>query len=517
LFTAVALATLLAAVPAQDESRHWLEQARAAFQSQDLPTARSAAEKALGANPRATEAEVILGLIDTAEANLASAQKHFSRAVSLEPNDYRTHAYLASTYLAQKRYADARRAFGKVLSLKPGNMAAQYNLGVIELAEHRPNAALPHFVAVHEADKTDVPAMVGMLNSQIAMKHDAEVARSVQDLQRLLPSGSPEMAALGATLAASGYDGLAIPLLTTARDSNSRSFEAAYNLSLALFHVGRLADALQAIRPWTSGDGRAEAYNLLGAIEEKQGHFSDATRAYDTAVRLAPENEDFRIDSAGVRATTGDFEGAAAGFAQAARDFPHAVRARLGLGAVEYLSGMYEDAARALMDAITIQPRQPVAFDLLGKTFESVPALQGEIKRLFERYLATKPREAAPYVHYGTMLYLAAGGDGPDRYREAKRYVSEALTREPTYAPAHFQLGVIAQTEGRLPDAAQAFERAIAVSPSYATPHYRLANVYKRLGQADRAAAELNRFQQLKAEDNERERATLLRSVTASR
>src|SRR6185295_7502126 len=144
------------------------------------------AAKALQANPRTSGAEVIRGLIDTAEASLASAVKHFSRAVSLEPDNYRAHAYLASTYLAQKRYADARRAFGKVLSLKPGNVAAHYNLGVIELAEHRPDAALPHFVAVHEADRTDVSALVGMLNSQIAMKHDAEVAQSVQDLQRLL-------------------------------------------------------------------------------------------------------------------------------------------------------------------------------------------------------------------------------------------------------------------------------------------------------------------------------------------
>jgi Tfp pilus assembly protein PilF len=142
--------------------------------------------------------------------------------------------------------------------------------------------------------------------------------------------------------------------------------------------------------------------------------------------------------------------------------------------------------------------------------------MQDEIKRLFEGYLASKPREPAPYAHYGTMLYVTANGDGPDRYRDAKRYLSEALIRDPKYAPAHFQLGVIAQAEGRMTDAARAFERAIAASPSYATAHYRLANVYQRLGESDRAAAELKMFQQSKVEEAERERATLLRSLSAT-
>ena len=35
------------------------------------------------------------------------AEKHFVRAVALEPRNYQAHAYLGSTYLQEKRWSDA--------------------------------------------------------------------------------------------------------------------------------------------------------------------------------------------------------------------------------------------------------------------------------------------------------------------------------------------------------------------------------------------------------------------------
>src|SRR5215831_3210161 len=87
----------------------WLEQARQALARGDLNAARTAAGQALTRNAALAEAEVIIGLADTADGQISSAEKHFARAVSLKPADYRTHTYLGSTYLREQRLTEAKR------------------------------------------------------------------------------------------------------------------------------------------------------------------------------------------------------------------------------------------------------------------------------------------------------------------------------------------------------------------------------------------------------------------------
>src|SRR6202171_2194192 len=83
------------------------EHPRQFFESRQLDHAQTAAEKAAAADPRMGDAEILLGLIATVRTQFGEAEKHFSRAVALEPKNYQAHAYLGSTYLQQKRLSDA--------------------------------------------------------------------------------------------------------------------------------------------------------------------------------------------------------------------------------------------------------------------------------------------------------------------------------------------------------------------------------------------------------------------------
>src|SRR3974377_1753144 len=84
-------------------------EARQHFENQEWDKARIAASKALELNPRLVDAEVMLGLIDTVQSRFSSAEQHFLRAVSLQPQSDQALGYLASTYLQEKRFAEAAR------------------------------------------------------------------------------------------------------------------------------------------------------------------------------------------------------------------------------------------------------------------------------------------------------------------------------------------------------------------------------------------------------------------------
>jgi predicted Zn-dependent protease len=60
----------------------------------------------------------------------------------------------------------------------------------------------------------------------------------------------------------------------------------------AEFQAGRLDDALTHVR---AGQNTAVGQALLGDIEEKRGRYLEAAKAYQQAVALAPDQEQYRI------------------------------------------------------------------------------------------------------------------------------------------------------------------------------------------------------------------------------
>jgi Tfp pilus assembly protein PilF len=78
------------------------------------------------------------------------------------------------------------------------------------------------------------------------------------------------------------------------------------------------------------------------------------------------------------------------------------------------------------------------------------------------------------------MLYLHAD------VNQAKATLKKALALDPSLAPAHLQLGIIAQAEGRTEESLRFFERAASLDPKMPAPHYRLGLAYQKLEQQDK-------------------------------
>src|SRR5438034_159310 len=211
------------------EAQSWFQQAQQHFEKQEWEKSRSAAVKALEINPALADAEVLLGLVATAQARLQEAEKHLLRAVSLQPQNDRAQSYLASVYLQQKRFVEASQGFHKVLKLNPGNQSASYNLGLIALIQEKPAEALPYFEKVHQTDPSDVAALTGMLESQLLLKRQPESRLSTQKLKALLKPQDPRLFHTAALLALHGDYTSAIPLMEQVRQAFPESYDVNYN------------------------------------------------------------------------------------------------------------------------------------------------------------------------------------------------------------------------------------------------------------------------------------------------
>lgn len=506
LFCGVLASAAFCAVATFSDAARDFQQARELFDQQQWDQAKAAAERALMADPKMGDAEILLGLVATVRSRFEDAEQHFIRGAALEPDNYQAHAYLGSTYVQEKKFPEANRAFRKVLELKPGNAAANYNLGLIALEEGSPAEALRRFEIVLGSSPSDVPALTGVLTSQLALRREADAHRTAAQLQKILEDRDPRLLQAAALLAEHGETAAAIPLMERVRRASPQVWNINYNLAVAYFQTDQYERAADVLRPFTGAGGRAEASNLLGAIEEKRGRTLEAEHAFEAAAAREPSNESYRFDYGNSLLQHGNIGPALQVFSTAVSDFPGSWKIKIGLGSAYYLASEYENAARVLLEAVKLRPDSAAGWYLLGEAYDSAPALQREIGAAFASYVETAPRDPGAYYHYGVILFQRAQADGRTDYQKATQNLNQALRLNPNLAEAHFELGLIALAQGKTRQSIAELQKAVSLEPGFGTAHYRLGLAYKKIGNETAAREELSRFKALREDEHQRGR-----------
>src|SRR5579884_1721257 len=133
--------------------------------------------------------------------------------------------------------------------------------------------------------------------------------------------------------------------------------------AVAELQSGRLDEALQHAR---GGGNTAQAQALIADIQEKRGHFVEAAQAYQAAVALAPDQEQYRIALALELVQHQSFEPAITVLQQAMPLFPRSGKIRTLLGVAQYAQGDVANATASLIDAVSVDPRLEPAYAYLA-------------------------------------------------------------------------------------------------------------------------------------------------------
>jgi tetratricopeptide (TPR) repeat protein len=484
----------------RSESGRWFGQARRHFERQEWDQSRSAALKALQFDPQFADAEILVGLIASAQARLPEAEQHLKRAIMLQPSNPQAHSYLAGVYLQQKRLAEAERGYRQVLKLSPNNQAALYNLGLIALLRDQPASALRSFESVSRQNPKDVPALMGLLETQLLLKRNIEAQQSAARLEAILEKSDPRLFQMATLLAVHEEYSSAIPILERLNKNMPESFDVPYNLALAYVQTRQNDQAAQVLRSAPGLDQRAEGLNLLAQVEQKRNRPQEALVTFRQAAALQPRNEQFRFDYANQLLQTGKSEKAAEAFSQGCLDFSQSWKMRAGLGACQYLAGQYERAAQSLLGAVQFEPDSSITFFLLGKLYPLAVDSQERIREAFSRYLDRPRKDAWAYFNFGSILFLHAQSQAHADFEPAIRYLRRALELSPKFPEASLQLGMVFQTQGKLDESVRILEQVVATAPELASARYRLAQTYQRLGAKEKAQVEFAVYEKLKAQ-----------------
>ncbi len=131
--------------------------------------------------------------------------------------------------------------------------------------------------------------------------------------------------------------------------------------AMAELQAGQLDDALQHAR---MAEKSATAEAILGDIQEKRGNYMDAATAYQAAVELAPDQEQYRIALGLELIRHQSFRPAIDLLQKSAALFPESAKIRTLLGIAQYADGNLKEGVAALEDAIETDPKFEAAVSL---------------------------------------------------------------------------------------------------------------------------------------------------------
>jgi tetratricopeptide (TPR) repeat protein len=291
----------------------------------------------------------------------------------------------------------------------------------------------------------------------------------------------------------------AIPYLEKARQVDFSNYENAYDLALAYLRTGVTAKSREVITGLLREKDRAELHNLLGDVEEADGHVQEAAQQYETAARMdASEKNLFDLGS-DLMLHRG-FEPALKVFSFAAERYPQSAKLRVGLGIAHYSLGQYDDAVASLCQAVDLDPADTKALDFLGRTYDVSPRYAEEVTQRLAHFVQIYPDNAAAHYYYALSLRKRALVPGTNGVQgQAETHLLRAVQLNPAYAEAHFELGLLYEDEKQDAKAIQQYQLATRLRSDLSKAHYRLGRLYQKNGQPVLAQKEFHAFETLQA------------------
>jgi tetratricopeptide (TPR) repeat protein len=280
----------------------------------------------------------------------------------------------------------------------------------------------------------------------------------------------------------------------------------AYDLAFVLMQAGDLDGAKRQIELAIGRKDAAKLHNLLGEVDDHRGDFLDAAREYHRAAELEPsEGNIFDLATFLLqhKKYVGALDDSIKFFRYGVAQYPRSSQMMVGFGVALYAGNQYDEAVRVLCAAVDLDPndRRPIQF--LGRASRVSPELGQEVDRRLHDFADRYPGNAATNYFYALSLWERGGGSQGRDMERIEQLLSKAERIAPAWYEPHYQLGVVYEAENRYADAIAEMKRAVKIDDDFFPAHYRLAVLYKRMGQAQRAAVEAAAVKRLKERDQE--------------
>jgi tetratricopeptide (TPR) repeat protein len=241
----------------------------------------------------------------------------------------------------------------------------------------------------------------------------------------------------------------------------------------------------------------AKLYTLVGHILFLDGQYLNSAIAWKKAEAIAPLDDQTRFSLAMAYLRLSRPDWGRDELQRLSQGDPQNPLYLYWLARLDYDARAYIPAISRLRRVIELDPNMMRAYNNLGLCYDALGQFDEAI-RSFNRAIELNRRQehpsAWPPLNLGVSLITL------NRLDEAVARLHEALSYNPEFPQADYELGLVLEKEGKFEEAIAPLQRAAQLDPSYAEPHYTLGKIYQRQGKREEAQEQIEKFKKLKKE-----------------
>lgn len=479
-----------------------------------------------GAAAQSSELAGIAALVE--RGRFEEAEQRLERYLAKSPHSAKANELLGEVYLGEGHPRRAEEVLKKAIAAAPGLTGPRMDLGDAYVAEGQLDGAMATFEAARKIAPHNARANVALARLYL---NAGEFAKSIEaagsiPLEKRTAELLPTLAADYFGLHQPEKAGLEIQgiLQVAAKQPELvpelAEFFLARGDAKSSQQLLKLAQAKQ--QPAT------ERFSIvLARTQAGLGQLAEAQKTLEGVLEHSPQSVNALVAAGEVAAKQLDYTASAEAFTLADKFAPQRPDILYGLASAELYANRPGDALESAQKLHAIVP------DDLRSTYVLALALFGvkkweEAKPFAEQVLAAHPDDREMNLvlvdialndehdlplarkHTETCLKLNPDDPGALYYlgtiqkmegdiTAAVQSFSRSVSANPKNADAQSALGSLSLQAGDAPKAVRALEQAVVLAPEEMQNHYELALAYSRLGMSDKAKAQLEIYQQMKA------------------
>jgi len=413
-------------------------------------------------------------------------------------------------------FSEAAAQLEKLLPKVPQSFEAHELLGMAYSGESQDKLANQHLQAAVRIKPASAAARTNLAANLIRLG-DVEGARlQLKKAVALEPNNYDANHNLGEIYIKIGKLPDALPFLKQAQQINPSAYDNGYDLAMAYLLTDHAALARPVIHSLLQQRNSAELHNLLGQVEEKQGHYVEAANEFETAAHQEPTEANL-FDWGSELLLHQTLEPAIEVFRKAAERYPNSTRLAIGLGIAYYSRGIYDEAVKSLLHAADLSPADGRSYFFLSKAYDSSPSQADEVIQRFRRYSELQPQDPRAYYYYAMSLWKGKRAQDPSiDFSQVETLLRKAVALDPKLTDAHFQLGNLLSEQSHYAEAIPEYLKALEGRGQIPDAHYRLAQAYVHTGQKEKAQPEFALYQEQRSQhlvEREKQRAEIRQFV----
>ena len=375
--------------------------------------------------PENLKALNLMGIVLTGKGDLVAADREFRQAVARDPSFYPALKNLAINEFTEKNVTLADRHFSLALTLAPNDPIIHAYLGHIAFSRHHYREAAAH--SEKAGNLTHDPSVASELAESYL--EIGQPQRAFDLLASLDPrSLSPRLQfGLGLELARHELCERAIPYFQAVSTAHPDSYNAVFNLAVCYLETKQFPLAIRALNAMAkSGHPTAELDNLLAEAYEGNQQIQEAIDRLRQATQLAPKDENNYLDLATLCTNYDAYDLGLEIIAVGLRQLPRSDRLIFQRGVIEAMKDRFDLAEKDFQLASRLAPDKNLTYVALGVSYMQTGHLPEAIRSLRAR-AKEKPNDPILLYLLGDALIRSRASPGDPTFAEAQAALEQSV------------------------------------------------------------------------------------------